>query len=97
MSRYLNNTSDALLLFNKCRRDVEWAEPALYQMIELFLNPENSIAGGQILENIQDIQTEGLEVNLLVDMDDGSETSDVLAVLSADKLLAVMYYSCLGN
>lgn len=40
-----NNPNAALEEFNRCRRDSKWGERAVYNMIEIFLNPENETIG----------------------------------------------------
>ncbi|KAK6016671.1 tetratricopeptide repeat protein, partial [Ostertagia ostertagi] len=37
--------------FNRARRDLEWGERALYNMIEIVLNPDNEIIGGEVLDH----------------------------------------------
>jgi tetratricopeptide repeat protein 21B len=81
LQRYTNNPNDALKEFNSCRRDPEWGQDALYHMIELFLNPDNDIQGGEALESITDSSTAGSETE--------NGESDMLAILTADKLLKV--------
>ena len=39
--RYAGNPNNALKLFNKSRRDTEWGQRSIYNMIEICLNPDN--------------------------------------------------------
>jgi len=41
LHRYLNDPRAALKAFNMARRDAEWGETAVQNMIEIYLNPEN--------------------------------------------------------
>ncbi|KAJ3318719.1 Tetratricopeptide repeat protein 21B [Blyttiomyces sp. JEL0837] len=75
--RYTNSPNEALKEFNFCRRDSEWGVESLYNMIEIFLNPDNDTLGGEALEAITDNSSEG--------GDKGD--SDLLAILTADKLI----------
>ncbi|KAI9362925.1 hypothetical protein DFJ73DRAFT_542372 [Zopfochytrium polystomum] len=75
--RYTNSPNDALKEFNLCRRDVEWGEQALYNMIEIFLNPDNDTLGGEALESVTDNAPE---------IADDRDESEFLAVITVDKL-----------
>ncbi|WKY02043.1 hypothetical protein Q1695_015787 [Nippostrongylus brasiliensis] len=48
---YSGEPNAALQAFNRARRDLEWGERALYNMIEIVLNPDNEIIGGEVLED----------------------------------------------
>jgi len=37
--------------FNRARRDLDWGERAVYNMIEICLNPDNKILGGEAFED----------------------------------------------
>eukprot|EP00736_Rhodelphis_marinus_P011266 Rmarinus@m.19544 len=39
--RYMNNPHDALREFNLARKHGEWGERAIYNMVEIYLNPDN--------------------------------------------------------
>ncbi|KAF3824413.1 hypothetical protein GH733_008698 [Mirounga leonina] len=69
--------NDALRHFNKARKDSDWGQNALYNMIEICLNPDNETVGGEVFENL--------------DGDLGNSTekqeSVQLAVRTAEKLL----------
>ncbi|XP_077010168.1 tetratricopeptide repeat protein 21B isoform X2 [Tamandua tetradactyla] len=74
---YTGNPNDALRHFNKARKDSDWGQNALYNMIEICLNPDNETIGGEVFENL--------------DGDLGNSTekqeSVQLAVRTAEKLL----------
>jgi tetratricopeptide repeat protein 21B len=70
-----NNPNAALDEFNKCRRDAKWGERAVYNMIEIFLNPENETIGGEALDASKSKSAEEKTDN------------ELLALLTADKLL----------
>ncbi|XP_059560212.1 tetratricopeptide repeat protein 21B isoform X1 [Myotis daubentonii] len=74
---YTGEPNDALRHFNKARKDSEWGQNALYNMIEICLNPDNETVGGEVFENL--------------DRDLGNSTekqeSMQLAVRTAEKLL----------
>lgn len=53
-SRYSGEPNAALQAFNRARRDLEWGERALYNMIEIVLNPDNEIIGGEVLDHGDD-------------------------------------------
>ncbi|XP_001096248.2 tetratricopeptide repeat protein 21B isoform X1 [Macaca mulatta] len=74
---YTGEPNDALRHFNKARKDRDWGQNALYNMIEICLNPDNETIGGEVFENL--------------DGDLGNSTekqeSVQLAVRTAEKLL----------
>ncbi|XP_043931290.1 tetratricopeptide repeat protein 21B [Protopterus annectens] len=74
---YTGQPNDALRHFNKARKDSDWGQNAVYNMIEICLNPDNDTIGGELFENI--------------DGDIGNSTekheSEQLAVRTAEKLL----------
>ncbi|KAJ3090291.1 Tetratricopeptide repeat protein 21B [Quaeritorhiza haematococci] len=87
--RYTNNPNLALKEFNQCRRDVEWGEQSLYHMIEIFLNPDNDTIGGEALESVTDDDHGGGGAGgggMSTSAGD-KEDSELLAILTADKLL----------
>ncbi|KAI4805728.1 hypothetical protein KUCAC02_010327 [Chaenocephalus aceratus] len=63
--------------FNKARKDNDWGQNAVYNMIEIYLNPDNDTMGGEVFENL--------------DGDIGNSTekqeSEQLSVRTAEKLL----------
>ncbi|XP_019409134.1 PREDICTED: tetratricopeptide repeat protein 21B [Crocodylus porosus] len=74
---YTGEPNDALRHFNKARKDSDWGQNAVYNMIEICLNPDNETVGGEVFENL--------------DGDIGNSTekqeSVQLAVRTAEKLL----------
>ncbi|KAI3422342.1 Tetratricopeptide repeat protein 21B [Globodera pallida] len=47
---YTGEPNAALQAFSRARRDLEWGERALYNMIEICLNPDNEILGADVGE-----------------------------------------------
>lgn len=37
--------NNALQCFNRAKKDLEWGEKAIYNIVEVLLNPENDIIG----------------------------------------------------
>ncbi|KAJ8012813.1 hypothetical protein DPEC_G00046770 [Dallia pectoralis] len=74
---YTGEPNDGLRHFNKARKDNDWGQNAVYNMIEICLNPDNDTMGGEVFENL--------------DGDIGNSTekqeSEQLAVRTAEKLL----------
>ncbi|XP_064019914.1 tetratricopeptide repeat protein 21B isoform X2 [Pogoniulus pusillus] len=74
---YTGEPNDALRHFNKARKDNDWGQNAVYNMIEICLNPDNETMGGEVFENL--------------DADTGNSTekqeSVQLAVRTAENLL----------
>ncbi|KAF4796860.1 tetratricopeptide repeat domain 21B [Turdus rufiventris] len=50
--RYTGEPNDALRHFNKARKDSDWGQNAVYNMIEICLNPDNETVGGEVFENL---------------------------------------------
>ncbi len=72
---YAGNPNDALKLFNRARKDNEWGQRAVYSMIEICLNPDNQMLGGEVFESVDsDVHAE-------------SRDSQEMALRTADKLL----------
>ncbi|XP_059219458.1 tetratricopeptide repeat protein 21B [Stomoxys calcitrans] len=70
---YNGNPNGALRSFNAARRDSEWGPQAIFNMIEICINPDGDIPNG----------------NELLEPDDNGELSDarVIALKTADRLL----------
>lgn len=49
--RYTGNPTAALKLFNKARKDSDWGNLSIYNMIEICLNPDNDTLGGEVFED----------------------------------------------
>ncbi|XP_050699357.1 tetratricopeptide repeat protein 21B-like [Eriocheir sinensis] len=73
---YLGNPNSALKYFNKARKDQEWGQKAIYNMIEICLNPDNETIGGETFESVDS------EVN-----QSGARDTLDMAIRTADKLL----------
>ncbi|KAJ8418795.1 hypothetical protein AAFF_G00002940 [Aldrovandia affinis] len=52
--RHMGQVTEALMHFNKARRDTDWGEGALHHMIEICLNPDNDTIGGEVFEAAQE-------------------------------------------
>uniref|UniRef100_A0A8C2CP45 Tetratricopeptide repeat domain 21B n=1 Tax=Cyprinus carpio TaxID=7962 RepID=A0A8C2CP45_CYPCA len=49
---YTGEPNDGLRHFNKARKDNDWGQNAVYNMIEICLNPDNETIGGEVFENL---------------------------------------------
>ncbi|XP_054643710.1 tetratricopeptide repeat protein 21B isoform X1 [Dunckerocampus dactyliophorus] len=49
---YTGEPNAALRHFNQARRDNDWGQNAIYNMIEIYLNPDNDTMGGEVFENL---------------------------------------------
>nr|XP_031542667.1 tetratricopeptide repeat protein 21A isoform X3 [Vicugna pacos] len=49
---YLGQPNEALKFLNKARRDSTWGQSATYHMVQICLNPDNEIVGGEAFENL---------------------------------------------
>ncbi|XP_054888244.1 tetratricopeptide repeat protein 21B [Poeciliopsis prolifica] len=74
---YAGEPIDALLHFNKARKDNDWGQNAVYNMIEILLNPDNDTIGGEVFENLDGEIGNSTE----------KQESEQLAVRTAEKLL----------
>ena len=45
--------TEALSFFNHARKDSEWGEKALFNMIMICLNPDNETLGGETLKPLE--------------------------------------------
>ncbi|XP_069186237.1 tetratricopeptide repeat protein 21B isoform X2 [Procambarus clarkii] len=77
---YLGNPNAALKYFNKARKDQEWGQRAIYNMIEICLNPDNDTIGGETFETVDS------EVN-----HSGARDTLDMAIRTADKLLKELH------
>lgn len=73
---YTGNPTAALKLFNKARKDSDWGNLSIFNMIEICLNPDNDTLGGEVFED---------EGTGAVDRD--KMESEQVAVRTAEKLL----------
>uniref|UniRef100_A0A673CVP2 Tetratricopeptide repeat domain 21B n=1 Tax=Sphaeramia orbicularis TaxID=375764 RepID=A0A673CVP2_9TELE len=74
---YTGEPNDALRHFNKARKDNDWGQNAVYNMIEIYLNPDNDTMGGEVFENLEGELGNSTE----------KQESEQLAVRTAEKLL----------
>ncbi|KAM7154071.1 tetratricopeptide repeat protein 21B isoform 6-T6 [Macrochelys suwanniensis] len=74
---YTGEPNDALRHFNRARKDTDWGQNAVYNMIEICLNPDNETVGGEVFENLDGDISNSTE----------KQESVQLAVRTAEKLL----------
>uniref|UniRef100_A0A8C8JG91 Tetratricopeptide repeat domain 21B n=1 Tax=Oncorhynchus tshawytscha TaxID=74940 RepID=A0A8C8JG91_ONCTS len=74
---YTGEPNDGLRHFNKARKDNDWGQNAVYNMIEICLNPDNDTMGGEVFENLDGDMGNSTE----------KQESEQLAVRTAEKLL----------
>ncbi|XP_078279665.1 tetratricopeptide repeat protein 21B-like [Rhinoraja longicauda] len=74
---YTGQPNAALRHFNKARKDSDWGQNAVYNMIQICLNPDSEIIGGNVFENLDD-DFSG---------EPNEKEMDQLAVRTAEKLL----------
>ncbi|KAM6934319.1 tetratricopeptide repeat protein 21B [Xenentodon cancila] len=74
---YTGEPNDALRHFNKARKDNDWGQNAVYNMIEIYLNPDNDTIGGELFENLDGEIGNSTE----------KQESEQLALRTAEKLL----------
>uniref|UniRef100_G1L337 Tetratricopeptide repeat domain 21A n=1 Tax=Ailuropoda melanoleuca TaxID=9646 RepID=G1L337_AILME len=49
---HIGQPNEALKFLNKARKDSTWGQSATYYMVQICLNPDNEIVGGQVFENL---------------------------------------------
>ncbi|CAH2281962.1 tetratricopeptide repeat 21A [Pelobates cultripes] len=59
---HIGQPNDALGFFNKARRDNEWGQSAINNMIQICLNPDNVLLGGEVFENLDEDKSPSDEV-----------------------------------
>uniref|UniRef100_A0A665UEK1 Tetratricopeptide repeat domain 21B n=1 Tax=Echeneis naucrates TaxID=173247 RepID=A0A665UEK1_ECHNA len=74
---YTGEPNDALRHFNKARKDNDWGQNAVYNMIEIYLNPDNETRGGEVFDNLDGEIGNSTE----------KQESEQVAVRTAEKLL----------
>ncbi|XP_035377935.1 tetratricopeptide repeat protein 21B [Electrophorus electricus] len=74
---YTGEPNEGLRHFNKARKDDDWGQNAVYNMIEICLNPDNETLGGEVFENLDGDMGNSTE----------KQESEQLAVRTAEKLL----------
>ncbi|CAH3021819.1 unnamed protein product [Porites evermanni] len=70
------NPTAALKHFNLARKDSEWGEKAVYNMIEICLNPDNETLGGETFDAVDGDVSQNEK-----------QDSEMMAVRTAEKLL----------
>ncbi|DAZ99342.1 TPA: hypothetical protein N0F65_005193 [Lagenidium giganteum] len=101
-ARYKNNVREAIEELNLCRRDPEWGERALMNMIAIYLNPDNEnmweAAEGADGGNTKE-QTENIRIanTLLDELPMKQEKNVKIKVLEAYAVLAVKSKSMLDK
>lgn len=92
--------NDALHHFNQARKDSDWGERSLFNMVEICLNPENETLGGETFKPLEGeagyvhfcIIT-SIIIIMIFDMScihtlvNNSSAEDQLAIRTAEKLL----------
>ncbi|XP_041371664.1 tetratricopeptide repeat protein 21B-like [Gigantopelta aegis] len=76
---YTGNPTQALKLFNKSRKDSDWGNQAVYNMIEICLNPDSDTIGGEVFESVEGEGSISSETE--------KADSEQMAVRTAEKLL----------
>ncbi|XP_075778960.1 tetratricopeptide repeat protein 21A isoform X4 [Pelodiscus sinensis] len=51
---YMGQPNQALKYFNKARKDSDWGQKAISNMIQICLNPDNEIIGGEVFESLSE-------------------------------------------
>ncbi|XP_020499812.1 tetratricopeptide repeat protein 21B [Labrus bergylta] len=74
---FTGQPNEALRHFNKARKDNDWGQNAVYNMIEIYLNPDNDTMGGEVFETLDGEIGNSTE----------KQESEQLAVRTAEKLL----------
>uniref|UniRef100_A0A8C8SR38 Tetratricopeptide repeat domain 21A n=1 Tax=Pelusios castaneus TaxID=367368 RepID=A0A8C8SR38_9SAUR len=74
---HMGQPNQALKYFNKARKDCDWGQRAINNMIQICLNPDNEIIGGEVFESL----SEG----------DEKRESEQHGVRTAEKLLKEFY------
>ena len=99
---HLGNANNALKEFNKCRKDKTWGPKALKHMIEICLNPHNTVMGADALDEFSGSndemssldETDSISLRtaakLLVELKSMKDTSDH-AILDAYLSLATKH------
>ncbi|XP_027691709.1 tetratricopeptide repeat protein 21A isoform X1 [Vombatus ursinus] len=78
---HVGQPNEALKYLNKARKDNEWGQRATYNMVQICLNPDNEIMGGEALETLAMENSSSTE----------KKESEQLGVRTAEKLLREFY------
>ncbi|XP_075683454.1 tetratricopeptide repeat protein 21A [Rhinoderma darwinii] len=74
---HIGQPNEALKFFNKARKDNDWGQRAITNMIQICLNPDNEIVGGEVFDSLE-------EDNSVLGQ---KRDSEKLGVRTAEKLL----------
>ncbi|KAG8443540.1 hypothetical protein GDO86_012083 [Hymenochirus boettgeri] len=74
---YQGKPNEALMYFNKARKDSEWGSSAINNMVQICLNPDNDLIGGEVFDKL------GEDNRILGER----RESEILGVRTAEKLL----------
>uniref|UniRef100_A0A8C7ECY3 Tetratricopeptide repeat domain 21A n=1 Tax=Nothoprocta perdicaria TaxID=30464 RepID=A0A8C7ECY3_NOTPE len=74
---HMGQSNQALKCFNKARKDAEWGQKAVTNMIQICLNPDKEVIGGEVFENLEEEES-----NL-----DGKQEAVQHGIRTAEKLL----------
>ncbi|XP_053569759.1 tetratricopeptide repeat protein 21A [Bombina bombina] len=74
---YIGQPNEALKLFNKARKDSEWGQSVINNMVQICLNPDNELVGGEVFESLDDDEN----------MSGERRESEKLGIRTAEKLL----------
>lgn len=76
--RFCNKVHESMKQFVVCRKDSIWGERASQYLIELFLNPEDQIVGGEALDSTVDSSKAAADWNA---------DSDLVGLMTAEQLI----------
>ncbi|XP_055237288.1 tetratricopeptide repeat protein 21A isoform X18 [Gorilla gorilla gorilla] len=77
---HIGQPNEALKFLNKARKDGTWGQSAIYHMVQICLNPDNEVVGGEAFEN------QGAESNYME-----KKELEQQGVSTAEKLLREFY------
>nr|XP_054537687.1 tetratricopeptide repeat protein 21A isoform X22 [Pan troglodytes] len=77
---HIGQPNEALKFLNKARKDSTWGQSAIYHMVQICLNPDNEVVGGEAFEN------QGAESNYME-----KKELEQQGVSTAEKLLREFY------
>ncbi|XP_074140493.1 tetratricopeptide repeat protein 21A isoform X6 [Sminthopsis crassicaudata] len=78
---HVGQPNEALKYLNKARKDSDWGQSATYNMVQICLNPDNEIMGGEALETLAMENSSSTE----------KKESEQHGVRTAEKLLREFY------
>nr|XP_033787611.1 tetratricopeptide repeat protein 21A [Geotrypetes seraphini] len=58
---HVGQPNEALKYFNKARKDNDWGQSAISNMIQICLNPDNDIIGGEVFESLDEENSNSTE------------------------------------